>query len=597
MRIRALVLAGLLGGSFPVVAQPTAPEYAETIQVTASLREEEADTVAASVSVLTAAEAEARQAVSVHELLAALPGLTLVQSGSPGKAVSLFARGTNSNQTLVLVDGVRLNEPLLGGFDWAFAMPEEIARVESVRGPFSVLYGSAAIGGVVQLLTRHEPGATLRLEGGERSYRRAGLATGFVRGALSGALSGAWREGEGELPNDGFDGGAGRLRLDWQARPGLTAGLAGRWQEAEIGLPYDFFGAPATERRQESELRHLALPVSWQTRTLTVSGSAARVEQEVILADPHDPFAASRSEAWGTQLRATAQRHLGEQWELAAGAEWERQRASSADAFGGGLDGARERRSGGFVQTTWRGARARVEAGVRRDDHDSFGGETSWRGGALVRVHDHLRLRASYGEAFRAPSLGDLYFPGFGNPELRPERSRGAELGAEGEAGPWRLAATLFENRLRDLVQFDFVSFLPFNTGRARTRGLELEARATFAAGWLRASATRLEAEDRATGAPLLRRPRTAAALAGGVAAGQWALHGGVRYVGERTDVGSIELAAYTVAEAGVSWQATARIQPYARVENLFDRAYEEVTGYPAPGRTWIAGVAFRAGR
>mgnify|MGYP001325976282 FL=1 len=231
-------------------------------------------------------EAEARQAVSVHELLAALPGLTLVQSGSPGKAVSLLARGTNSNQTLVLVDGVRLNEPLLGGFDWAFAMPEEIARVESVRGPFSVLYGSAAIGGVVQLLTRHEPGATLRLEGGERSYRRAGLATGFVRGALSGALSGAWREGEGELPNDGFDGGAGRLRLDWQARPGLTAGLAGRWQEAEIGLPFDFFGVPATERRQESELRHLALPVSWQTRTLTVSGSAARVEQEVILADP-----------------------------------------------------------------------------------------------------------------------------------------------------------------------------------------------------------------------------------------------------------------------------------------------------------------------
>ncbi len=256
MRIRALVLAGLLGGSFPVVAQPTAPEYAETIQVTASLREEEADTVAASVSVLTAAEAEARQAVSVHELLAALPGLTLVQSGSPGKAVSLFARGTNSNQTLVLVDGVRLNEPLLGGFDWAFAMPEEIARVESVRGPFSVLYGSAAIGGVVQLLTRHEPGATLRLEGGERSYRRAGLATGFVRGALSGALSGAWREGEGELPNDGFDGGAGPLRLDWQARPGLPPGLPGRSPPAADTRPRRVQPLPHRPRRDRATTPH-----------------------------------------------------------------------------------------------------------------------------------------------------------------------------------------------------------------------------------------------------------------------------------------------------------------------------------------------------
>lgn len=597
MPIRALVLAGLLGGSAPAVAQPTPPPFAETIQVTASLREEETAEVAASVAVVTAAEAEARQATSVHELLASLPGLALVQSGSPGKAVSLFARGTNSNQTLVLVDGVRQNEPFLGGFDWAFAMPEEVERIESVRGPFSVLYGSAAVGGVVQLVTRRAPGASLRLEGGGRGYRRAGLTAGFDRGPLSGSLSGAWQEGEGEVANDFFDGGAGRLRLDWRPAGGLSVGLSGRWQEAEIGLPVDYFGQPAPERRQQSRTRHLAIPLAWQGARLSLDGSAARVEQEVALADPLDPFAASRSEARSDQLRGTARRLLGERWELAAGGEWERQRATSADAFGGGLADERERREGLFAQTTWRGERTRFEAGVRRDEHDSFGGATSWRGGGVVRLSERLRLRASYGEAFRAPSLGDLYFPGFGNPELAPERSRGMELGAEGEAGPWRWSAVAFENRLRDLVQFDFATFRPFNTGRARTRGLELAAHATFGTGWLRAAATWLEAEDRATGERLLRRPREAASLAGGVARGRWAWHGGLRHVGDRIDVGGVELAAFTVAEVGTSWRGGAHWQPYLRVENLLDRAYEEAAGFPAPGRTWVAGVALRAGR
>ena len=591
MRIRALVLAGLLGGSFPVVAQPTAPEYAETIQVTASCAKRR-PTRSPPPSRAHRRRGRgpaggfgpraARRAPRAHarpERLAGQGGLAL----RPRHELQPDAR-PRRRRAPQRAAARRLR---LGVRD---ARGDRARR--SVRGrSASLRLGGDRRGRAAPHPARAGRDAPARR--GERSYRRAGLATGFVRGR-SPARSPAPGAGGGELPNDGFDGGAGRLRLDWQARPGLTAGLAGRWQEAEIGLPYDFFGAPATERRQESELRHLALPVSWQTRTLTVSGSAARVEQEVILADPHDPFAASRSEAWGTQLRATAQRHLGEQWELAAGAEWERQRASSADAFGGGLDGARERRSGGFVQTTWRG---RVPASRRGCGGTTTTASAGRRAGGAARSCGCTTTcgcgRATARRSARRRSATSTS-PASATRSCGRSGAAAPSSARKGRPGPggWPRPSSSNPSATRAVR----LRLLPAVQHRPRPQGLETEARATFAAGWLRASHP---ARSRGPGdrRPLLRRPRTAAALAGGVAAGQWALHGGVRYVGERTDVGSVELAAYTVAEAGVSWRATARIQPYARVENLFDRAYEEVTGYPAPGRTWIAGVAFRAGR
>lgn len=583
---------------------PLQPPFEESVQVTASLGEEPTDEVSAAVSVISIAEAEARQAVSVLDLLATLPGSSITQSGSAGKNASLFSRGTNSNHTLVLWDGVRLNDPFLGGFDWAFASTEGLERVESVRGPFSALYGSGAMGGVVQLITRRAPGLDARFEGGSNDYLRGSAVGGGAVGPLFASGHGNLRRGEGEVDNDFFDGEEVALRLERRTpdtaaagSPSWRLGLAARWQGAEVGLPYDYLGEPSPHQRQRSDTLQLALPFGWQGEAWSVDGNLARVEQDLEVSDADDPFAASSSDAASDQARLAVRGTFGERLSVDAGGDWERQRATSASAFGSGLTDATQRLAALFAQATWRGERSRWEAGVRRDDNDAFGGATSFRGGATVQLPGGVVARASYGEAFRAPSLADLYYPGFGNPELQPERSRGGEVGLEAGHGVWRVVLTAFETRLTDLVQYDFLAGRPFNTGEARTRGVEGELHARRDRLWLRASGTYLEAEDLESGARLLRRPRVAASLAAGGEIGSFALHGVLRHVGDRVDVGGIELASYTVVDAGLTWRRAGMLDPYLRVENLLDRQYQEAVGYPAPGRALVAGVALTLAR
>ena len=604
----ALAAAGLLGGWSPILAQsppsppaPTAssPTYEATLVVTATLEPEPAAEIAATVEVIESEEIELRQSELVLDLLRTLPGLSVTQSGSPGKVASLFTRGTSSAHTLVLLDGVVLNDPVLGGFDWATPAPEGLERVEVVRGPYSALWGSSAVGGVVQLVTR-APATSIwdvRLEGGSHDYLRAGVSAAAPLGPLAFDLSGHLRRGEGELDNDFFDGEQAHLRADWRPHDGLRVGLLGRAADARIGLPFDFFGAPSPRREQASESELVALPVDWTRGDWRFEGLLARTDSELELSDPDDAFAASTNLAEREQARALVAWNSSSAFWIAGGVERERQTASTASAFGPGLEEARQTTDAAFAQAAWSGERTRLEAGVRYDDHSAFGSETSARGGVVVSLGERARLRASYGESFRAPSLGDLYFPFFGNPELRPERGESVELGVEAELGISRLRLTGFRNDLDDLIQFDPVLFLPFNIGRARTEGVEasLESRADR---WrARLDGTWLDTEDRDTGAPLPRRPEWSASGLAFWTEESWDAGATVRYVGEREDLGRAPLASYTTVELAGSWRALGWLAPYARVENALDRAYEEAVGFPAPGRTWVVGVALGAPR
>src|SRR6187397_1615363 len=215
---RILVLAGLLGGALPAFAQSplpdsqsthsAAPVFDDAIVVTAAATDESKDATPATVTVISAPEIEARQATTVSELLRTVPGLALAQSGSAGHTTSLFTRGTDSNQTLVLWNGVPLNEPYIGGFDWGSFSTEGLERVEIVRGPFSALYGSGALGGVVQMLGGAPQGFALRVEGGDHGWQRAGLVAGTKIGDLEIGASGHLQRSDGELENDFFDSDA-----------------------------------------------------------------------------------------------------------------------------------------------------------------------------------------------------------------------------------------------------------------------------------------------------------------------------------------------------------------------------------------------------
>ncbi len=631
--MRAILFAvGILGGVMPAPglhaqsvqsvqsappADATPPAYDEAIVVTATLEEEAGDEVPATVTVIDREEIEERQEASVADLLRTVPGVDVARSGSPGKAASVFVRGANSNQTLVLWNGVELNDPYFGGFDWSFLSTEGVERVEVARGPFSALYGSHAIGGVVQVLTGGPPGARVTVEGGSDDYRRAAASGGFERGAFRFDVAGHARRGEGRLDNDFFDGEEATARAHWTvenawgpAAGTLGVGLVARANHAEIGLPYDFAEAPAPERVQERETGQLAVPVSWVSESgrWDVDAQVGHTRTDLALRDPGNPFDESETDADRTAGRLVVTRRFAlpgtegsdSSW-AAVGGDWEREEVTAVTSFGTPLDGRSQSNRSAFGELFLRSGRWIADVGLRHDDHEAFGGETTFKASGSVAIAPALRLRGGYGEGFRAPSLGDLYYPGFGNPDLQPETSESYELGADwtpeaaGE-GRWRLSLVGFATDFEDLIVFDFVSFLPQNVGRARSRGVEAAVGYSRPAVAARVSATWQDAEDLDTGEPLLRRPEQSASAVvtwrpGIAAARDWTFDAAGRYVGARADFGR-DLPSHTVVDLAAAYRWTEHLQPRVRLENALDEEYEEVAGFPAPERTWVIGLA-----
>jgi vitamin B12 transporter len=601
MRPSLVVFAALLGGvtaATSAVPQSTAP-FADSITITATATPEKTSEVTATVDVLLAEEIADRAAVAAVDLLRTVPGLELVQAGSAGKATSLFSRGTNSSHTLVLWNGIELNDPYLGGFDWSTLSTDGVERIEVVRGPFSALYGSSALGGVVQLVTRRggRDGTGIgdvRLEGGSNDYLRGAGTAGKRFGALAVDLSGHLRRGEGEIANDFYDGEELDLALDGDLGEAATLGALVRWGASDIGIPYDYAGEPLRQREQNFATTSIAVPFALTHGLWHLEAQGATTSTDLEVSDPDDPFAASRSESGRDQARVVLRRSFGDDLEATAGGDWDRQEVRTRDAFGPGLASERQRTWAAFGQLSWSRGPLRVDAGVRRDDNDVFGAESSAKAGVAWGISDVWRLRATYGEAFRAPSLADLYYPGFSNPDLEPESSQSYEVAVEAGRGAWRTAVALFENDLDNLIEFDFATFVPQNLGRARARGVEGSLAVRRGPVDARLVATWLDAENLDTGGPLLRRPQESASLVVFARPGAWTFGGVLRYVGERTDFGDAALAAYSTLDLSLARRIAERWEPFVRVENAFDAAYEEAVGYPAPGVGFRAGIGLR---
>lgn len=598
---KLLVLIGILGGVVPLVAQTPQSQptlFEEAIVVTASLDEEQDGDIPAAVSVIEAVEIEARQTTEVAALLASLPAMTVVQSGSPGQVTSLFTRGTNSDQTLVLWNGVELNDPYFGGFNWAFMPTEGVGRVEAVRGPFSSLYGGDALGGVVQILSAPREGADLQLEGGENSYWRGQVSASTNFGSTRVEVAGHLRRGDGQVDNDFFDGESLMARAEWEMQPGMSLGVLVRAADADTGIPFSG-GAPSPERRISWQERLVAVPFRVDLGDWQVQAQVSGLTYDNQFRDPEDlyGFTASDTESESMRARAVASYSLGEGSWLAVGSEWDRAQVSDTSTFGTNLDGANQGTVALFGEAFYRIGRVILDAGVRQDDNDVYGSETSPRLGIQLAATESTRLRASWGQAFSPPSIGELYFPLTGNPELEPETSDSLELGVEQRFGGWVLAVTGFQNDLSNLIEFDFASYQNVNIGSARTQGVELEAGFLKGRWRLRWNGTLLETEDLETGQVLLRRPRESSNLVVSYAPDGWSTNLTGLYVGDREDVDPITFdrtvnEAYFRLDVAARWRPGTRLAPYARIENLLGEEYQPALGFPAPGRTLVVGVA-----
>ena len=609
-RLGAAAAVGVLLGTGGVAAaraqepQATAaatPVYAETTEVTATAVAEERRDVPATVRVVDGAEASARQAESIVELLATVAGAQASAYGPSGQLASLFVRGADSNQTLVLWNGIPLNDPFSDEFNFAFLAAEDVQRVEVVPGPFSALYGSSAMGGVVQVITGGKRGVRLQLEAGQRDHRRATVAAGGDRGPLNAEVAGHRREGKGGTGNDEYESSEASGRLRWTPRPQSEASLLLRWNDSETGIPFVGF-TPSPRRHIAWTEREAALPWSHTAAAWELSGALSQLRYENAFRDPDDPFGFTRgdNESRADLARAVGTRRSAAGW-WAAGGEWERVRVTDGGTFGTNLDDARQRTAAAFTELHLERGRLAADLGVRRDDNDTYGGATSPRLGVVIAATPELRLRASYGESFRAPALVELYYPFTGNPDLLPERGRTAEVGAGWQRGAWSVDVAAFEARQRDLITYDFAANRNENVGRARSRGVdgELRLRSDIRGDQvdLRLGGMRLDAEDRTSGARLRNRPRSTAHLAAIARPGGAVLSAVVSWVGERINVfpelpyADTVNPAYATLDLAASWEVRQGIAPYARLLNALDREYAAVLGFPASGRTLIGGV------
>ncbi len=569
---------------FQVLAEPD--WIGDPIIVTASRTAQSTDRVPARVSVIDRADIERSQAPDLLELLRLQAGVDLSRAGGPGAQTSLFMRGANSNQVLVLIDGVRVAASGTGAFTWETLDPALIERIEIVRGPRAARWGSDAVGGVIQIFTRRGPGAQASVAYGSDRERAASVAAGLEHASLAADAALAWRKVGGfsaqnergfafDPDDDGFENLSLATGGQWAHERGE---LRWRGRLATGDIEFDQGESDFENWSWRFDyLRETAGPWRWQAGLATLRDEL----------DTETAFGVSEVRTRRLQGDWLAERAIGGGQSLLIGIDGWRESGVSRNQwsdsrynFGAfvGLDGS----TGAWA---W-------EASVRLDENENFGTEPTGSAGLQYRPAEAWRVFANAGRAFRAPSFSQLFSPGFGglfagNPDLDPERSWSAEMGADFNPTPGqRFTFSLFSNWIDDLIDFSGENFQAVNVRQSRIRGLEFTH--DLAAGpWSsRFNLTWQDPEDRDLNRDLLRRAEFKGSWVLGYQSGQrWNLDAELVHVGDRLDVGAARLSSYTLVNLRAAWRWTQPWEIEIRVDNLADRKYEPLFGFNAADR------------
>lgn len=589
----AAVSLFLLPSALP--AQDSAePARQPEVVVTASRHAQSVEAVLAAVTVLTRADLEASQAPDLIDLLARQTGIDVSRTGGPGQSSTVFVRGANSNQTLILIDGVRVNATGQGLFDLAQLPPDQIERIEIVRGPRAALWGSDAIGGVIHVFTR-DPAAGASLRAGR--FGRAEAAAGIGHESRDGrfGVTAGYRRLRGFSATDASAFGHDPDDDGYRQR---HASARGEFDLGEQTLDFAAFGSDADVEFDQgrSDARNIsggiglsgALGVHWRHR---LGYGHAREDLDT-------PAFGSRFDSRRHNIDWIHTFDLAPLM-LDLGVNWQREAGRSLSKFSGVVFDRERRTAAGFIAAGGRHGDFEWQAAGRHDDNSQFGGATTGNLALGYRLTPALRLRASWGQGFRAPNFNELYSPGFGglfagNPGLDPERSRSVELGLEWDLPGQRLALSGFDNRVRDQIGFDGPQFSAVNIDRARTRGVEVEHdwRAGPFSG--RNALTLQDAEDRDSGQELLRRPdrKLASSLDWRAAAGL-AFGLDLQWVSERRDFDG-RLDGYARIDLRADWRLALAWRLQARLENAGGRDYRLASGFNTPGRNLLLTLSWR---
>jgi len=605
-----------------------------TIVVTANRLAVKLDDVPSSVTVITRSEIEESKFTYVLDALRLVPSLDIIQTGPSGGATSIFMRGTKSEHTLVLLDGIEINDPITPGrtVDLAHMGLSNVEQIEIIRGPQSTLYGSDAMGGVINIITRHgsgSPSGSIELGGGSLgSMQTQAHLSGssdkleYSIGASHNRTDGfsAASEELGNLEADGYKNTTVSGRLQLKANENLDFNLVMRYidTEADIdneGSPYGDDPNHLSFSEQVFMKLHgrLRLYDNLWEQLFSLSYSDHQRETDNPIDDAH-PMDTSRSNYNGQVQKIEWQHnfYINPNNTLTLGLETERESGDSSyesDGMWGPyaslFEDQESKTDSVFLQNQFNlGSIWNTTLGVRYDDHERFGSETTYRVGTNVWIKaTGTRIKGTLGTGFKSPTLYQLHSI-YGNLELRPETSTGYDIGLSQSALNQKLTLdlTYFHNELEDMIDFDSVLYVYQNIAAAKMEGLELGLAYRHSNQLnLHAAFTHTETEDQATGKALLRRPEDKASLSVMFQPTEdWNLRLETLHTGDRTDMdfgtwpaSEVTLDAFTVLNLAVSRKWGNRVEMWARVENLFDETYEQVFGYGTPGASYYGGIRY----
>ena len=572
------VVLSLLAGTASLAADPSPSDI---IIVTATRTKIPLDDAIVPVAVITRENIELSLAIDLAELLRFEAGVDIGRNGGPGQTTSVFLRGTESNHTLVLIDGVRINPGTIGGAAIQHISPEVIERIEIVKGARSALFGTDAIGGVINIITRRATDAHFESGAGVGSFgsQSAYVSAGNRSDDSEFGITVDWQSTDGFSPRSDADIDRGYDNITanlYAARNIGSSEISLRHWRAEGNVEYlDFFLTPV-----DQDLENSTTAITLET---SVSDEAT---SKLIVSQVQDHSRQSQSADFVDSDRLSVDwqyTHAFTDHTMTAGLFASDENAKTL-SFGAGFDEDTAVRAA-FLQDQWTHGPHRTFVALRLTNHETFGSQTSWNAEYAIEISAAWTVSAGLGRAFRAPDATDRF--GFGgDPELQPEVSNDAQLGLRfAPGGRHRVDLEVYANTIDDLIEFDFQTFTLKNIDQAEIRGAQLDYVYQGDTFSLRAGVVRQQADNRTTGSRLLRRAEESMTLSYLQDIGEHRLGLSVLASGDREDFGGVRLAGYVLTNLtgqirlGKSWQLNARI------ENLFDRRYETAANFRMQSR------------
>ncbi|EIO3984321.1 Vitamin B12 transporter BtuB [Vibrio vulnificus] len=584
----------------------------DTVVVTANRFEQVESSVLASISVVTKAEIEQLNVTTALDILKTLPGVEVNSQGGKGQISSLFLRGTSSKHTLVLVDGVKINSATAGGAELGLIPAFAIEQIEVVRGPRAAIYGSDAIGGVIHIKTipanrqtKHD--ANLGYGNDDHSslaWRSSGELNDSTQASFvfSDEKSDGYRVNE-VAPSDDSHGYQSQTlfgSLRHEINDAWSVQFNGYQLSSDVEYANQFSGV---KNESNTDFYSIAGSLNFHkdnySSQLMVSrsdneswdGAASGMVAKTAL------FSSRNSVSWLNHWVVVPA------LTLAAGVDYDQENARQGGANATNYSKTEKDNKAAYVTAHFSKNIVTAEASIRSDDDSAFGKHNTWNLGLGIAPSDYVEFIASTGTGFKAPTFNDLYWPGSGNPNLKPETSKSSEVGIRSYLPFVQIDVSAYRNEIEDMIDWAPTgpggAWTPSNIDNAKIEGIEIEA--LFETGVIehRVSAEWKDPRDKSDDSLLIRRARENFSWVSTYSADRFGLSAVANYVGDRKDSTGKMMDAYTLLDISANYKITEALTLGARVGNLFDKEYQTAHSsggkyYVGEGRNWFATVNYR---